>query len=70
MNKRFVPTTCIDGAHMFNLLIILQAASSDGLTAGEVWSGIPHDGPAFVVYAMVLASCYAVWKGSRPKKGM
>ena len=50
---------------MFYSLIAAQS----GLTARGIFSGIPHDGPAIVVYALVLGFIYLTWAGSRPKKG-
>lgn len=50
---------------MFYSLIAVQ----DRLNAHEILTGIPHDGPAFIVYALVLGFIYMIWLGSRPKKG-
>jgi hypothetical protein len=49
------------------MFAILTAVQSDGLTLGEVISGIPHDGPAILVYAMLLVFVGFVWAGSRKK---
>lgn len=38
---------------------------ADGLTLGEIMQDIPHDGPAFVVYTLLLVSGLVIWKGSR-----
>jgi len=47
---------------------ILQGAPRSGLTFGRIIHDIPHDVSAYVVYAFVLAFCYAIWRGNRPKK--
>ncbi len=48
---------------------LLQAASPDDvLTLNEVLADIPHDPPAFVVYAMVAFSLYLLWRSNRPKR--
>ncbi|CAN5887917.1 hypothetical protein BH23GEM9_BH23GEM9_00950 [soil metagenome] len=51
---------------MFTLLMVRQDA---GLTATEVVQNIPHDGPAFVVYAMLIAFIVLIWRGSRHHTG-
>lgn len=43
------------------------AFQSEGLTVGEIISGIPHDGPAIVIYAMLLVFAGFIWAGSRRK---
>jgi hypothetical protein len=46
----------------------LQAASgqgADGLTFAEIVRDIPHDGAAFLIYALIAASCYVIWKANR-----
>jgi hypothetical protein len=47
--------------------IIAMAIQSEGLTLREVVSGIPHDGPAIVVYAMLIVFVGFIWMGSRKK---
>lgn len=47
--------------------IIAMAIQSEGLTLREVVSGIPHDGPAIVVYAMLIVFVGFIWLGSRKK---
>lgn len=49
------------------MFAIAAAIQSDGLTLQEVISGIPHDGAAIVVYAMLLAFAGFIWAGSRRK---
>jgi hypothetical protein len=49
------------------MFTIAAAVQSDGLTLGDVINGIPHDGPAMVVYALVLVFAGFVWLGSRTK---
>jgi hypothetical protein len=46
---------------------IAAAIQSNGLTMGEVIRGIPHDGPAIVIYLMLIAFAGFVWAGSRRK---
>jgi hypothetical protein len=38
---------------------------SDALTFGEVIRDIPHDLPAIVVYLMIGAFIYAIWRANR-----
>ncbi|HSK18622.1 MAG TPA: hypothetical protein VK912_05745 [Longimicrobiales bacterium] len=47
--------------------VIALAIQSEGLTLNEVVNGIPHDGPAIVVYAMLLVFVGFIWRGSRKK---
>jgi hypothetical protein len=49
---------------MFAIATVIQ---SEGLTFGEVIRGIPHDGPALVVYAMLVGFVGFIWLGSRRK---
>jgi hypothetical protein len=46
---------------------IAMVIQSDGLNLGEVIRGIPHDGPAVVIYAMLIAFAGFIWLGSRRK---
>jgi hypothetical protein len=41
---------------------------SDTLTLVEILADIPHDPTAFLVYAMLVASGWLIWKGSRQRK--
>ena len=47
--------------------VIALAIQSEGLTLREVVNGIPHDGPAILVYAMLAAFIGFIWVGSRKK---
>ena len=49
------------------MFAIRSAIQSDGLTFSEVIHGIPHDGPAIVIYTMLLAFVGFIWLGSRRK---
>lgn len=49
------------------MFAIASAIQSDGLTVDEVISGIPHDGPAIVVYLMLIVFVGFIWAGSRKK---
>jgi hypothetical protein len=49
------------------MFAIAAAVQSDGLTLDEIISGIPHDGPAIVVYIMLVAFGGFIWMGSRRK---
>jgi len=47
---------------MFALLLQTAARSGDELTFGEILSGIPHDAPAFVIYALTaFAVGWVIW---------
>ena len=52
------------GMQIFAMLRVAQS----GLTLREVIADIPHDGPAFVVYAMVLVSIGMIWRANRPRR--
>ena len=43
-------------------------AAQSGLTLHEIIADIPHDGPAFVVYAMLLVFIGMIWRASRPRR--
>lgn len=45
----------------------VSAVQSDGLTLERIISGIPHDGPAIVIYVMLVAFVGFIWMGSRRK---
>lgn len=45
--------------------IYMQA--DEGLTLREVFTDIPHDGPAIVVYVMVAVAVYILWRSNRKK---
>ena len=49
------------------MFAIAAAIQSDGLTLGEVIGGIPHDGPAIVIYAMLIVFVGFILVGSRRK---
>lgn len=49
------------------MFAIASAIQSDGLTMDEVIRGIPHDGPAVVVYLMLIVFVGFIWAGSRRK---
>jgi hypothetical protein len=51
-----------------NVLISMAIQEQSGLTWGRILSDIPHDGPAFVVYGLLLVSAYFIWKGARTNK--
>jgi hypothetical protein len=48
---------------------LLQAAPSEGLTWGEILSGIPHDGPAVFIYLLTAGAVgWVVWANrKRPR---
>jgi hypothetical protein len=47
------------------LPIFSAVQESDGLTFGELLRDIPHDMPAIVVYVLVGAFIYAIWRANR-----
>lgn len=49
---------------MYAMTLVMQ---SEGLTFGEIVSGIPHDGPAIVIYVMLAAFVGFIVIGSRRK---
>jgi hypothetical protein len=58
---------------MYGLYAMLQGVDpqADGLSFGEVLAGIPHDAPAFVMYALTFVAVgWIIWanrkKGSGP----
>jgi hypothetical protein len=55
---------------VLNSILLVQSSSGSGLTLGRILRDIPHDAPAMVVYALLIAFTYLVWRGSRPKKGV
>jgi hypothetical protein len=48
------------------MLVVTILNQDDGLTFREVIQNIPHDGPAIVVYVLLLIFAALVWMGSRP----
>jgi hypothetical protein len=54
---------------MYALLIQVADRANDGLTFGEVLSGIPHDGPAVFIYVLTVAAVgWVLWANrKRPK---
>lgn len=57
----------IGGREAFSVFT-LALFQSDGLSLSEVVRGIPHDGPAVVVYAMLLMFVGLIVVGSRRKE--
>ena len=49
------------------MLLMIAVQESGGLTLGRILADIPHDGPAFVVYALIAGSLYLVWRAGRKK---
>ena len=49
------------------MFALASGIQSDGLTMDEVIRGIPHDGPAIVVYLMLIVFVGFIWAGSRRK---
>ena len=49
-------------------LLLQGAGDANTLTLSEILADIPHDGAAFFVYALLLASGWLIWKGSRSRK--
>lgn len=49
---------------MLHMTALLQG---DGLTPGEILRDLPHDGPALVVYGLILLFIWFVWRGSRSR---
>jgi hypothetical protein len=55
---------------MFALLLQTVHQSGDGLTWGEILTGIPHDGPAVFIYMLTaLAVGWVVWANRKRPKG-
>lgn len=52
----------------FIATIAQAVADADRLTLSEIVADIPHDGPAIVVYVMLLASVGLIWKANRKKR--
>jgi hypothetical protein len=54
---------------MYALLMQVTDRTNDGLTFGEVLSGIPHDGAAVFMYVLTaLAIGWVIWANrKRPK---
>lgn len=54
---------------MYALLVAVAAQAGDGLTFGEVVSGIPHDPAAIVIYLLTAGAVgWLVWANrKRPK---
>lgn len=50
------------------LLASLAVQSTDHVTMHDLLVGIPHDVSAFVVYAMLIASLYLIWRANRPQQ--
>lgn len=47
---------------------IALAIRQDGLSLGEILRGIPHDGPAILIYLMILGFVAFMWHGGRKKQ--
>lgn len=45
----------------------IHMQADEGLTLREVFTDIPHDVPAMVVYVMVAAAIYILWRANRKK---
>lgn len=43
----------------------LLVQDEGGLDVGRILSDIPHDGPALVVYVLILGFVGSIWLGSR-----
>lgn len=50
---------------MFTIAALLQEG---GLTLHKILTDIPHDLPAMVVYVMLGAFVFLIWRGSRPTR--
>jgi hypothetical protein len=50
-------------------LLAMLVLQDDGLTFNAVIQDIPHDGPAIVVYLMLVVFAALVWLGSRRSVG-
>lgn len=50
---------------MFAIAALLQES---GLTLRKVITDIPHDVPAMVVYLLLGAFVFLIWRGSRPSR--
>jgi len=48
-------------------MLMLRVVQNDGLSLGEIVRELPHDLPAFIVYALILAFVWLIWRGSRGK---
>jgi hypothetical protein len=53
--------------HAAMTLMLLQ--ESDGLTVGQILSGIPRDPAALVVYALVIGGSFVIWRYGRSGGG-
>lgn len=49
------------------MLGIALAIQGDGISAIEILRGIPHDGPAIMIYIMILGFAAFIWHGGRKK---
>jgi hypothetical protein len=47
------------------MLATIVAVQADGLTFGRILGDIPHDGPAIVIYVMLVVFAGLIWRGSR-----
>lgn len=55
---------------MYALLLQVADRTSDGLTVGEILSGIPHDGPAFFIYALTAGALgWVIWASRKRPSG-
>jgi hypothetical protein len=52
---------------MYALLMQVTDRTSDGLTLGEIISGIPHDAPALFIYVLTAAAVGWVIMASRKR---
>ncbi|HEX6308124.1 MAG TPA: hypothetical protein VFZ69_08055 [Longimicrobiales bacterium] len=46
-------------------MVLLGVVQDNTLTIGEIVSGIPHDGPAVLVYVMLVGFGLLIWWGNR-----
>jgi hypothetical protein len=53
------------GGWRFFMLATIAAVQADGLTLGRILGDIPHDGPAIVIYVMLVVFAGLIWRGSR-----
>jgi hypothetical protein len=54
---------------MHAAITLMLVQGSDGLTAGEILTGIPTSPAALVVYALVIGASFLIWKYGRSGGG-
>jgi hypothetical protein len=53
---------------MYAILMQVADRTSDGLTFAEILTGIPHDGPAFFLYALTAGAVgWVIWANRKAK---